>query len=858
MIYATVVSFACVTPSYADLKAAASGVSSTVAWWLEDSAEADFTEEEMFDALETLLRTHDATQKAFAAEDAHAIRKVFDAHNITPPSTPDIQPHELVRARRWIRETVGKKDFDYLTKRGLVGEIGQDLPPEDLIKHINPQNVLFTHTGQTAPAVGFGHIKLELSSADLVRFVDMYQNAIRQAARVFKVCSVTAMFSNNSAAGEFRCEPHKLNPASLTAHMQLSEHFHSYVSFRAQVQALRDAFRPLKALNDDFEANKGPTSRWMEDLKLSFRQLVHSARSRIERAVGGLTILGLSVAGSALINFLWSYFSPSESVNTAHIATVAAQTVAHGESLEATFSILTETSVAVDALNDAVARNARIEEFLTRLNFARDAIGRRLGMIQSVLDSAAKGKLSSVAFALFDLRATANEIRNRARAMQMKPIAGSFVELLQTDCSLFTEPFGFSVVLHVPLIKLTEDGNMHLLDIYSLADLPISLSPSLQLSVAPAANKLLAISPDTRQWRTMTASDLFSCSKLGTFYLCPLTGVLRNPLPDIRTESVDDDACIYHLFVGNFRGAASACDSSVREKELGVTQTGPFTFAAFAPPSKPVLGEALCPSDPTFRRTLLISNLTTFSLPPSCEMALGTFYLYAADRSFIRKGTGTSFSYPFPSDLIGGNISQPELEAVKSSLTVARTLAKETRLEAWKRARQVRAIVSDVSLESHLSLWLSGCLYAIVFIFAAGFTCLMRRLHRRITYLEHTSPLAQAATRPPRPPPRSPLRRMAYKRSRTEPLFDHATDEDIALTQPLNLSQPQSASQGAIPSPPSPPPPPVYPVLPASTPARNTSAPSTFSGNNGTPHADVPKTASSLPPPYLVIGSQKP
>ena len=856
MTYIMVIITVSVTPSCALLPADFFGGSSTAdSWWLEEGAEPDVSIDEMLDALEVILRTNDATMKAHAADETRTIHKVFADHNITAPSTPDIQPPELVRARRWIRETLGREDFDYLTKRGLLGEIGQDLPPEDLVKHTNAQNVLFTHSGQTAPAVGFAHIKLDLSSVDLVRFVDMYSNAIRQAARIFKICSVQGMFRNNSAAGEFRCEPHNLDPASLMAHMSLAEHFHSYVSFRAQVQALRDSFRPLKVLNDDFEANKGPTTRWMDDLKLSFRQLVGAAaKSRPERAIS-LAVLGLSMAGSALINFLWSYFSPSESVNTAHIATVAAQTVAHGESLEATFSILTETTVAVDALNDAVARNARLEEYVTRLNFARDAINRRISMVQSVLDSAASGKLSSVAFSLFDLRATANEIRNRARAMHMKPIAGSFIELLQTDVSLFTEPYGFSVVLHVPLIKINDDGEMQMLDIYQLADLPISLSPSLQLSVAPAAKKLLAISP-SRQWRTMTAADLFSCSKLGTFYLCPLTGVLRNPLPDTRTESIDDDACIYHLYVGNFKGAASACDSSVREKELGVTQTGPFTFAAFAPPSKPVLGEAVCPADPTFRRTLLISNLTTFSLPPSCEMSLGSYYLHSADRSFIRKGTGTSFSYPFPSDLIGGDISEPELEAVKSSLTVARTLAKETRLEAWKRTRQMRSIMTDVSLESHLSLMLSGALYAVVFIFAAGITWILHRFHRRISRLEGTD--TRCDDRPPRPPPRSPFYRMALKRRRTEPLFSHATtDEETSLTQPINLSQPRSMSDPGLP-PASPPAPPVYPVLPTAAPARNTSAPASISVHNGAAVADVPKPSSPLPPPYLVIGTKKP
>ena len=505
MIYATAVTSWFVTPAFADLRAGVDGGSSTLAWWLDEGAEGDFTEDQMLTALETILRTNDATMKARAADEAHAIHKVLVDHNITASSAHDNLSPEYVRARRWIRETMGRKDFDYLTKQGLLGEIGQGLPPEDLVKHTTSQNV--QHTGQTAPAVGFSHIKLDLSTVDLVRYVDMYQNAIRQAACMFKICSVQAMFPNSSPAGEFRCEHHNLDSASLTAHMQLAEHFHSYVSFRAQVQSLRDAFRPLKALNDDFEADKGPTTRWMEDLKLSFHQLVRSSSSRIGR-VAGLAMLAASVAGSALINFLWSYFSPSESVNTAHIATVAAQTVAQGESLEATFSILTETTVA-----------------------AKDAIGRRLGMIQLVLDSAASGKLSSVAFTLFDLRSTANELKNRARSMRMKPIVGSFIELLQTDVSLFTETYGFSVVLHVPLIKLNEEGRMHMLEIYQLADLPISLSPSLQLSVAPAANKLLAISPETRQWRTMSALDLFSCSKLGTFYLCPLMGRLAQPPP---------------------------------------------------------------------------------------------------------------------------------------------------------------------------------------------------------------------------------------------------------------------------------------------------------------------------------------
>ena len=39
---------------------------------------------------------------------------------------------------------------------------------------------------------------------------------------------------------------------------------------------------------------------------------------------------------------------------------------------------------------------------------------------------------------------------------------------------------------------------------------------------------------------------------------------------------------------------------------------------------------------------------------PSCKISLDGFQLYSANRAFIQQGTGTSFSYPFPADLIGG------------------------------------------------------------------------------------------------------------------------------------------------------------------------------------------------------------
>ena len=213
-------------------------------------------------------------------------------------------------------------------------------------------------------------------------------------------------------------------------------------------------------------------------------------------------------------------------------------------------------------------------------------------------------------------------------------------------------------------------------------------------------------------------------------------------------------------------------------------------------------------------------------------MSLDRFQLYSADHSFIRQGSGTSFSYPFPANLIEGNISQLELEAVKSSLTVARTLAKETRLEAWKRAREMRSIMSNVGYESYLSLLLSGIGYVVIFLVTAGLTYQLFKLHRRISILEGHDP--REAT--PRPPsrPRHEICRFANKRHRTEPLFPPLPHPRKHLLLPLfrlpfpqyipfcRLQLPRATLLRLLPSPslterqlpvfPTPTPPPLRPV----------------------------------------------
>ena len=779
-----------------------------------------FTDDEIQSAIAVLLRAHSKSIKQAARlddADRHVLsRLAADGITAAPPTNYTTD----ARAKRWVRDADSPRPANpyadvFHSSSDPLGSLGVSPPPIDLIKDPLNANVLFERIGRTAPSVGYAHLKLDLDTLELVRGVDHYQAAIRAASRLFEVCSVRQMFANNSAAGSFTCTPHVLDPSQRTLHVALADHFHSYVALRASVQSLRDVFRPMSTLYEDFLKGKGPTSHWMEDLRLALQRLS-------PRAI--LTTLFAGAFGAAITQLLWSFFTPSESANAAHIAVVAEHTVATGESLEGTFSIINEVVVATDALTDAMRRRDRFVEILSRLNFARQALERRVTSMRAILDSASSGRLSSSAFQYFDLRKVAAKIKERATVLRMSPLSKSYAELLQSDCSLFKDVKGFSVTCHLPLLRMAESGEIDQLEIFRLADLPISLSPTLQLRVAPRSNRLLAVSPMTGEWRTMSSADLYHCTKLGTFFLCPLSGVLRRPLPNDKSQDVSDDACLYHLYHGNFLGASASCDAAVDQKRLGVTQTGPFSFAAYALPNHPVLGEAKCPNDPSFRRTMLIANLTTFQMPPACHMTLGTYKLYSADQSFIREASGTQFTYPFPRDILAGNMSHNDLEVIQTSIDAAKSLSGTTRLEHWKNTRKTAHLISTSANTGFYNTCLAIGAYLII-LFATAFQVVtFCRFHRRITVLESTAPIVLT----PRPRRGDVARR-------------HSVLAPSVLAPSGPPPGPISPSSG------------FYPLLPSDPPSP--SPPVAVSIRNGEVTSNLPRSQSS-PPPYMSVGSK--
>ena len=339
----------------------------------------------------------------------------------------------------------------------------------------------------------------------------------------------------------------------------------------------------------------------------------------------------------------------------------------------------------------------------------------------------------------FDLRKASDEIYQRARELNMIPLARSFGQLLQAPVSLFQTGTGFEIIMHIPLVPLTPQGDMDQMTIFRFTDLPIALTKNLQVRVAPGRPKFLVVSPSTRHWKTMSYEELSECTKQGTYFVCPLNGVMRRPLPDKRGSKLSDADCLYHLFSGQFRGAASACNAEVSLIDLHLMQVGPFDFTGVSSNGNPVLGEMKCPNSVDFSGSIMIQNLTSFSLPPSCRIVFPNHVAYASDRSFIRSAAGVEFRHPYPPSVIAGNMTKSDVARLTRSVGVIGELLDNSRTSQWQSRRRAALITKmAVGRDNIQAAAIGVTALMLITITALGIVC-MCRLNRRLRLVEGRS-----------------------------------------------------------------------------------------------------------------------
>ncbi len=131
--------------------------------------------------------------------------------------------------------------------------------------------------------------------------------------------------------------------------------------------------------------------------------------------------------------------------------------------------------------------------------------------------------------------------------------------------------------------------------VYNYLGLPYQISPGVWASLHPRDDKtILAISAQHDVFRTLSATQLLSCSQFGPRYLCAKDNILRTgnnlPVPGA-------DACLFALFKRKYDDAIKACEVRLFKNPSYVVQTANSKFTIFS--TEPHEGMITCRNSST-------------------------------------------------------------------------------------------------------------------------------------------------------------------------------------------------------------------------------------------------------------------
>jgi hypothetical protein len=210
-------------------------------------------------------------------------------------------------------------------------------------------------------------------------------------------------------------------------------------------------------------------------------------------------------------------------------------------------------------------------------------------------------------------------------------------------------PYGFSTLVHVPLIDMKSE-----LTNWEHHILTIPLQDDLYLNIGPAEYLHLAVMADHKLYRAMTRAKFNTCRRLGEFYLCDRSLVsTKAPNIDAKPPQWNFPAlCLFALFSRRFELAAATCMTSFGGKDATMRMVSLDAFGSYL--GKPHRGTVMCrgeinPGGPE-TRALSANGPTKITLPHGCTAETSTHILAAADDGFSRSDSDYTIAYVWPFD----------------------------------------------------------------------------------------------------------------------------------------------------------------------------------------------------------------
>lgn len=503
----------------------------------------------------------------------------------------------------------------------LASSSTSSAPPSASVAQAPGGKVLFTRIGETA-LVSASHIaKLDFDLEKIERLATQVRRAIRETEEYGK-----------GTGGRIHQNQRWKVPVLGEQAYAIGALLRSLETSAIRCKRLRSLFHGQDEIHHLFLAANS-------DEQLRFNAIMHRAASRPKRAIFTGIILGIIAATTAFISGYLIYKEvsaiKSRVDDLAELTSDTGETLLRVGSTEKEMAELVQDSLAV------ITGQHRSLEGIFAARGAADAIERRVSLIEETLTAAADGRLATVALLQLDFEKALHEVRISAAQWNMAPVSKFITDWLSFPVSWIATPTGFELYIQVPLIDLSAQ-----LAIYQFHPLPIPLTRDLHLTVSPVGFTYVAVDPEHKLYRALSAADLQLCRRTGTYFACDLAGVARKTSAPIT--AIDSERCLYELFAGNIENIVKCCPSQLASRTAAITPTAPHSFASYS--ANPVRARVHCPNQGVSHQFITLHDVSLISLPPSCTAETDEYFIASSDRIFQRADHAWAVDYDWPSD----------------------------------------------------------------------------------------------------------------------------------------------------------------------------------------------------------------
>ena len=328
-------------------------------------------------------------------------------------------------------------------------------------------------------------------------------------------------------------------------------------------------------------------------------QILNFPRHRLDKRQ--IDPLGIILGG---VGTIWGFFNSHQIANIKQavldvknrqdlIIEVAKLNTQHIDNLEI------QTDAVTDALNDLLLNNPA--KLLHKINEAFFKVQRSANVINKAIQQAMNHKLSTTLLSSSTLNQIFNGLHDRAIRLDSKLLIEHPSDLYQLECSYVIDANDtISLIVHTPMAQKSQ-----LLNLHQYIPLPLSQSFDSNITLTPKLDNNLLASGPKYEYKTLSQTELSTCTKLGQNFFSNGRDVIHTDL---------HDTCLGALFLRQIPGVLKHCQFQIEELKEKVVPIGQDQYIIISP----IKFEAIKRCDNGHYESISVDHVTKITIEEGC------------------------------------------------------------------------------------------------------------------------------------------------------------------------------------------------------------------------------------------------